>query len=518
MMKARLVSESLSSSSGADSPLLSREKAEPSMSSSCNSNRDEPAWAAECDSDPPQLLASPSRLWTQDGAIEEEVAIELSTVRADGARVVIARVLMPPAVPCRAVHLFRRSPSQTVQLLVNPRADDLAAGFPPPTAPAGRGLSPSEVARWMLSCQRLSTNHIGDFLGRPDAQPVLSALVELLDFRSLELDAALRSFLSLFRLPGEAQQIERIMESFSKRYAACQRDAESEADDSQGGAGLGCADTVHVLCYSLIMLNVDAHSARIPRHQKMTVSQFVSNNRGVDAGADLPTSLLQRLYASVVAHEIRIEQREFIQSSFKGWLYKRGGRWRSWNRRYVILSSSVLYYFRTPDDAEPLGLVPLEDIRVNTLGWAPCGPRRTFSLQPLKPVTRIKSLKAPGAPAPGAAKAFTLGRHTSFVFSADTPAEMDEWVSAIEAAMVWTDAPDSRSPGGACTPERGVSWGRCLRVGEQRPSCEHRDARLQAAAARSRGWKGVKLRSMSVPVPSRAGGAGADSDAHRALI
>jgi hypothetical protein len=381
----------------------------------------------------------------------------------------------------------------------------------------------------MLSCKRVSTNNIGDFLGRPDAQPVLSAFVHLLDFRSLELDVALRSFLSLFRLPGEAQQIDRILETFSKRFAACHRDVasptrESKAGDSRGGdskagAGLGCADTVHVLCYSLIMLNVDAHSSRIPRHKKMTLAQFVSNNRGIDAGADLPPALLRELYASVVSREIKIEQREFIQSSFRGWLSKRGGRWRSWNRRFVILSSSVLYYFKTPDDAQPLGLVPLEDIRVSTHGWAPCEPRRAFSLRPLNPVARMKSLKAPGAPAPGAAKAFTLGRHSSFVFCADTPAEMEEWVSAIQAATVWTDARDAPFPSGVCTPDKASRWGRCLRVGEQRsPSSEQRDGSMQEAAARSRGWKVVKMRPVRVPVGGEDDGGGADSDARRALI
>jgi hypothetical protein len=106
---------------------------------------------------------------------------------------------------------------------------------------------------------------------------------------------------------------------------------------------------------------------------------------------------------------------------------------------------------------------------VSALGWALCGPRRIFCLPPVKPVTRMKSLKAPGAPAQGAATAFTLGRHTSFVFCADTPGEMQEWVSAIEAATVWTDAPSAPSAGGARTPGRGASWGRCLRVGVQRP-------------------------------------------------
>ena len=39
---------------------------------------------------------------------------------------------------------------------------------------------------------------------------------------------------------------------------------------------------MYVLCYSLIMLNVDAHSPRIPEAAKMTSDQFVSNNRGIN--------------------------------------------------------------------------------------------------------------------------------------------------------------------------------------------------------------------------------------------
>lgn len=37
----------------------------------------------------------------------------------------------------------------------------------------------------------------------------------------MEFDEAIRLFLSKFRLPGEAQKIDRIMESFAKRYCYC---------------------------------------------------------------------------------------------------------------------------------------------------------------------------------------------------------------------------------------------------------------------------------------------------------
>lgn len=41
---------------------------------------------------------------------------------------------------------------------------------------------------------------------------MLPALVELFDFRSLSVDEALRIFLEAFRLPGEAQQIDRVVQ------------------------------------------------------------------------------------------------------------------------------------------------------------------------------------------------------------------------------------------------------------------------------------------------------------------
>ena len=53
----------------------------------------------------------------------------------------------------------------------------------------------------------------------------LDAFLALLDFSQLSFDEALRFFLSLFRLPGEAQQIDRIMQKFADRCAALRLDA-----------------------------------------------------------------------------------------------------------------------------------------------------------------------------------------------------------------------------------------------------------------------------------------------------
>lgn len=39
-----------------------------------------------------------------------------------------------------------------------------------------------------------------------------------MDFTGLDFDDALRHFMSKFRLPGEAQKIDRIMERFAARF------------------------------------------------------------------------------------------------------------------------------------------------------------------------------------------------------------------------------------------------------------------------------------------------------------
>ena len=69
-----------------------------------------------------------------------------------------------------------------------------------------------------------------------------------------------RTFLNGFRLPGEAQKIDRLMEKFAERYVNCNTDA------------FKSADVAYVLAYSVIMLNTDAHNPQV----KVKMSQQVS--------------------------------------------------------------------------------------------------------------------------------------------------------------------------------------------------------------------------------------------------
>lgn len=105
----------------------------------------------------------------------------------------------------------------------------------------------------------------------------------------------------------------------------------------------------------------------------MTKAQFLSNNRGIGPnGSNVQNEILENVYDSIKAQEIQIEQREYIQGvAHEGWLLKQGGKVKTWKKRWVICSGSVLYYFETPKDNAPKGLVPLENVVARTTSGKP---------------------------------------------------------------------------------------------------------------------------------------------------
>lgn len=60
---------------------------------------------------------------------------------------------------------------------------------------------------------------LGDYLGQHEEFPlaVMHAYVDSMNFSGMKFDVAIREFLKGFRLPGEAQKIDRIMEKFAER-------------------------------------------------------------------------------------------------------------------------------------------------------------------------------------------------------------------------------------------------------------------------------------------------------------
>ncbi|KAK6120849.1 hypothetical protein DH2020_045405 [Rehmannia glutinosa] len=191
----------------------------------------------------------------------------------------------------KGVALFNRKPSKGIEFLISTNKV---------------GSSPEEVASFLKSASGLNESMIGDYFGEREEFPmkVMHAYVDSFNFENMGFGEAIRFFLRGFRLPGEAQKIDRIMEKFAERYCKC------------NPSSFTSADTAYVLAYSVIMLNTDAHNSMVK--DKMTKADFIRNNRGIDDGKDLPEDYLGALYDQVVKNEIKMNAERSAPQSKHG--------------------------------------------------------------------------------------------------------------------------------------------------------------------------------------------------------
>ncbi|KAL6561982.1 Protein big1 [Orobanche gracilis] len=235
------------------------------------------------DSDPPKISESenlnenPAYLVEDVNSADYELHLEVNSEFSDTATLEQRRAYKLEIQ--QGVSLFNRKPSKGIEFLINAKRV---------------GSFPEEVASFLKSASGLNESMIGDYFGEREEFPmkVMHAYVDSFNFEKMGFAEAIRFFLRGFRLPGEAQKIDRIMEKFAERYCKC------------NPSSFTSADTAYVLAYSVIMLNTDAHNSMVK--DKMTKADFIRNNRGIDDGKDLPEDYLGALYDQVVKNEIKM--------------------------------------------------------------------------------------------------------------------------------------------------------------------------------------------------------------------
>ncbi|XP_060794114.1 brefeldin A-inhibited guanine nucleotide-exchange protein 2 isoform X2 [Neoarius graeffei] len=160
------------------------------------------------------------------------------------------------------------------------------------------GPSAEDIAQFLHQEERLDTTQVGEFLGENAKfnKEVMYCYVDQLDFCGKDFVSALRIFLEGFRLPGEAQKIDRLMEKFAARYLEC----------NQGQTLFASADTAYVLAYSIIMLTTDLHSPQVK--SKMTKEQYIKMNRGINDSKDLPEEYLSSIYDEIAGKKIAMKE------------------------------------------------------------------------------------------------------------------------------------------------------------------------------------------------------------------
>ncbi|KAL7446952.1 hypothetical protein ACHAXM_010695 [Skeletonema potamos] len=129
--------------------------------------------------------------------------------------------------------------------------------------------------------------------------------VRAVSFVGMNIEKALRHFLTNcgFRLPGEAQRIDRVISTFSQCYW------EDNAGD-MANCPFQDQDTCFLVSFAIIMLNTDLHKSQPTKSKtlkRMTRSEFIANLRHVCA-ADKFQSYIYDIYDAIEKSPILMSQ------------------------------------------------------------------------------------------------------------------------------------------------------------------------------------------------------------------
>lgn len=114
-----------------------------------------------------------------------------------------------------------------------------------------------------------------------------------------------------FRLPGEAQQIDRLLNTFAQCYF------EDNAGDNQH-CPFKNQDTVYLLVFAIIMLNTDLHKSTFTARKsqkRMTKTEFANNLRGATQSEGVSKEYLSVIYDSIEAHPISIHEAPIVATA-----------------------------------------------------------------------------------------------------------------------------------------------------------------------------------------------------------
>jgi guanine nucleotide exchange protein RalF len=138
---------------------------------------------------------------------------------------------------------------------------------------------------------------VGDYLSGPDEEnkKALKDFTRKIDLTGQSFTQGLRNFLKSFKLPGEAQKIDRLVESFSEAY--CQQNP---------GGNIANKDAGYILAFQTIMLNTDLHNPSIAAKNKMDFNGLKRNLRGCNREADFDENFLRGIYDDIKANPFEL--------------------------------------------------------------------------------------------------------------------------------------------------------------------------------------------------------------------
>lgn len=298
----------------------------------------------------------------------------------------------------------------------------------------GFGRTPEQTARFLLNTGGLNREMIGKALGsfgaRADderGRESLRLFSEGIEMEGLPFLVCLRRYLSRFKLPGEAQMVDRILESFARAYCKVNPDAFG-----------GGASVVHGVAFAVVILNTDLHSQNLHKksHTRMTKAQFCDNTRHMEGCEGLSLEFLENMYDDIAGDEIVHQENRadlhgnlFSDSVKEGWMKKKapGIAVTSWRRRWFILTKNPpqLTYFEDDKTSDPKGYIPMVDV----------GVRKTDKTKHKKGIELFPKNGGMLKSAKYLRGELVVGEHQIAELKAESMDECWEWLAAINDVL-----------------------------------------------------------------------------------
>ena len=136
----------------------------------------------------------------------------------------------------------------------------------------------------------------------------------------------------------------------------------------------------------------------------------------------MPRQLLESLYDKIVGNEIKMESNKdqclLLQKKKVGVQNKEAEE--TWKKRWLVLKDNCLYYFKSADDKNPCGIIPLENLKVKESD----NKSKSNVFEVYSPDGEIKSCKLESGQ-------LVKGHHGSYQIAVKTKEDMDAWIQAI---------------------------------------------------------------------------------------
>ena len=156
----------------------------------------------------------------------------------------------------------------------------------------------TSIVKFLMHTNGLSKFAIGQYLASPKEmnQKVLELYATKFQYKDRAIDEALRTFLATFRLPGEGDQIQRIIEKFSAAY---RRENPVHFDNE---------DEAFLLAYCLIFLNTLNHNPNVDPKNRLSLEQFMKQ---CSQGAPrYPRNELEEIYERICTNQFKTDTQD----------------------------------------------------------------------------------------------------------------------------------------------------------------------------------------------------------------